>query len=263
MDRVQVFPAATAAEGAATARSRRRDLAEIAIAYVLIMAVIWTPRPLQRVLWLVAVAGIAVIIGRSFEGFRAMGMRAGNLLRSLWVVGAALAVAAVAAAVAAHLHTLRPPENLRLLIEGYGLYAVWSGVQQFLLQCFFLARLVRLLPSPRAAAFAAAGLFALAHVPNPVLVVLTIVWGTLSCLLFLRYRNLYPLAMAHAIFGITIALTVPGHVDHNMRVGLGYLKYHRGEHPPLQRSQSDQIASTVAWVTAEAPTRLSRLHARP
>jgi hypothetical protein len=43
---------------------------------------------------------------------------------------------------------------------------------------------------------------------------------------FLRYRNLYPLALAHAILGITVAITIPGPMMHNMRVGLGYLKYH-------------------------------------
>ena len=118
------------------------------------------------------------------------------------------------------------------LIEGFWAYAIWSGVQQFLLQCFFLSRLLRLLPSPRIAAFSAAGLFAVAHLPNPVLAVLTIVWGSVACLIFLRYRNLYPLAMAHAVLGITIAIAVPGHVDHNMRVGLGYLN-HRGQNHRL------------------------------
>jgi hypothetical protein len=59
-----------------------------------------------------------------------------------------------------------------------------------------------------------------------------LVWGLAACLLFLCYRNLYPLALAHAIFGITIAITVPGPVDHNMRVGLGYLKYHHPSHNP-------------------------------
>ena len=68
-------------------------------------------------------------------------------------------------------------------------------------------------------------IFAVAHLPNPILVPFTLLWGLAACLLFLRYRNLYPLAMAHAILGITIAIAVPGPVDHNMRVGLGYLTY--------------------------------------
>lgn len=205
-------------------------MAELVIAYALILAVLWTPRPWQQRLWLLAVIVIAVLIGASFEGFRAMGLRAANFFRSLWVVGAALLVSGVAVAAAALLHTLHGPAGPLPLLEGFWAYAVWSGVQQFLLQCFFLSRLLRLLPSPRLAAFAAAGLFALAHLPNPVLAVLTIVWGSVACLVFLRYRNLYPLAIAHAVLGITIAVAVPGHVDHNMRVGLGYLKYHRGQH---------------------------------
>jgi hypothetical protein len=107
----------------------------------------------------------------------------------------------------------------------YIAYAVWSGVQQFLLQGFFLVRFLRLIPGSWQAALVAAALFASAHLPSPFLAPITLIWGFVACLLFLRYRNLYPLALAHAILGITIALTVPGTLDHNMRVGLGYLTY--------------------------------------
>jgi len=247
----------------ATPRSRRRALVEIAIAYGLILVVIWTPRPWQRLTWIVAVVSVAAIVALSFDGARAMGLRARNFLRSLWVVGVALALAGVAVALALRYHTLRNPGGPLFFFEDYWSYALWSGVQQFLLQCFFLSRLLRLLPNPKLAAFAAAALFALAHLPNPILASLTVIWGFAACLIFLRYRNLYPLAIAHAILGITIALTIPGPVDHNMRVGLGYLTYHRGFRPHRHLSHKDQIESTVAWVTAEAPTRRSALHARP
>ena len=56
---------------------------------------------------------------------------------------------------------------------------------------------------------------------------MTLLWGLTACFVFLRLRNLYPLAMAHAIFGISIAITIPGPVVHNMRVGLGYFTYHQ------------------------------------
>jgi membrane protease YdiL (CAAX protease family) len=134
-------------------------------------------------------------------------------------------VAVIAALIAAHFHTLRLRGGLTWVVENFWLYAVWSGVQQFLLQCFFLLRILRLIPDKRLAALTAAGLFALAHLPNPILVSATIVWGIVACLVFLRYRNLYPLALAHAILGIMIAVTIPGTVDHNMRVGRGYLMY--------------------------------------
>jgi hypothetical protein len=206
-------------------RSKRRDLVEIAIAYGLILIVIWTPRPAQRLLWVVAAGSIAVMICLSFDGVKAMGLRRENFFRSLWVVGAALLAALVAVTLAGRLHTLHLPKGPILFIETYWAYALWTFVQQFLMQCFFLLRLLRLFPGPKSAALAAAGLFALAHLPNPILTSVTLLWGFAACLVFLRYRNLYPLAMAHAILGITVAITVPGPVDHNMRVGLGYLTY--------------------------------------
>jgi membrane protease YdiL (CAAX protease family) len=211
-------------------RSKRRDALEIAIAYALIMAVEWTPRPLQRVLWIVAAVGLAFIVWRSFDGWRAMGFRAANFLRSLWIVAAALLLAAIAIAVAARMHTLRLPDGARAFFATYCAYALWAGVQQFLLQDVFLLRFLRLIPGPAAAALAASLLFAAAHLPNPVLMPITFLWGLAACLLFLCYRTIYPLMMAHAILGVTVAMTVPGPVDHNMRVGLGYLRYDPHRH---------------------------------
>ncbi len=217
------------------ARSRRRDFFELAVAYGLILLVIWSPRPWQKLLWWVAAASIAAIVSTSFEGLQTMGLRRKNFLRSLWAVGGALLAAAVAVALAVMLHTLRLPGSPILFIKTYAGYAIWAFVQQFLLQCFFLSRLLRLLPRAKLAVVVAAVIFASAHLPNPILMPVTLLWGLASCLLFLRYRNLYALAMAHAILGITIAITVPGPVDHNMRVGLGYLTYahtHRTTNSP-------------------------------
>lgn len=207
------------------ARSRRGAAIEIAVAYGLILAVEWTPRPWQRVLWLAAALGVALIVWRSFDGWQAMGFRAANLGRSLWIAAAALVLAAVAITIAARMHTLLAFGGPFKFFATYCAYALWSGVQQLLLQGVFLPRFLRLIPKPAAAALVASALFALAHLPNPVLVPITLIWGLAACLLFLRYRNLYPLMIAHAILGITVAITIPGPVDHNMRVGLGYLRY--------------------------------------
>lgn len=214
--------------------SRRRDLIEIAVAYGLILAVIWTPRPVQRWLWWVAAAAVVFITCISFDrpgmDLDAMGLRRKNFVRSLWIAAVALALAALAILVAGRMHTLRLFGGPVWLLENYWAYMIWAAVQQFLLQCFFLSRLLRLIGRPRLAAFAAALIFACAHIPSPILAPITLTWGFAACLLFLRYRNLYPLAMAHAILGVAIALTVPGPVDHNMRVGLGYLTYNPHGH---------------------------------
>ena len=92
--------------------SKRRDAIEIAVAYGLIMTVEWTPRPLQRVLWMVAAVGLALIVWRSFDGWQAMGFRAANFGRSLWIVAAALLLAAAAIVVAARMHTLHVPDGV-------------------------------------------------------------------------------------------------------------------------------------------------------
>ncbi|MFY9853942.1 MAG: CPBP family intramembrane glutamic endopeptidase [Terracidiphilus sp.] len=207
------------------ARSRRREIAELAIGYGLIMLVEWTPRPWQKMLWWVAAIAIAVITWRSYEGLKAMGLSGENFFRSLWVVGLALFGTAVAVALAFMRHTLQLPGSPVLFVKSYAGYAIWAFGQQFLLQCFFLPRFLRLLPNARLAAVVAATIFAAAHLPNPILVPVTLFWGFAASLFFLTYRDLYTLAMAHAILGITIGLTVPGPVDHNMRVGLGYLTY--------------------------------------
>jgi len=229
-----------------TPRSKRRDWIEFSVGYGLILLVIWTPR-WQRELYWAPVLWIALVSWRAFHSWQAMGLRTANLLRSLWIVGVALLMAAAAVLVAARLGTLHAPPGPVAFFKRYIGYAIWSFVQQFLVLDFFLWRLLRLLPGTRSAVLAAALLFAVAHIPNPVLTLVTLVFGWLSCVLFLRYRNLYPLAIAHAILGICIAITIPGHITHNMRVGLGYLTYrqhphHHGKHVSksnLERSRGE------------------------
>lgn len=202
---------------------------ELVVGWGLIMATIWTPRPQQAWLWWASVAWIFASAWWSFPGWAAMGFRRGGFIASLWVVAAAVVFTAASIAAAARLHTLHAPHGLRAWVLAFGGYTVWSFVQQFLLQGYFLFRFLRLLPRRESAAVAAATIFAAAHVPNPILTPITLVWGMVACFVFLRCRNLYPLMMAHAILGISVSITVPGPVIHNMRVGIGYLRYH----PPL------------------------------
>jgi hypothetical protein len=206
-------------------RTPRRDLLEMGGIYGLILAVMWTPHPWDIVLWFVASGTMVYIAWLSFEGFRPMGLCTENLVRSLWAVAFAMGVAGIAVVVAGRFHTLHMPGTPWLFLRRYGVYIVWAAVQQLVLQWFFLSRARRLLPDATSAAAVTAGLFAIAHLPNPVLTLITLVFGLAACLFYIHYRNLVPLAIAHAILGISIGITVPGAIDHNMRVGLGYLTY--------------------------------------
>jgi|SRR6266702_416698 len=202
-----------------------RALVELSIGYGLILLVVWTPQPWQRMLFWAALAWIVAATVISFDGLSAMGLRRRGFLRSLWIVVLALLLAAAAVSLAAQFHTSHIPASPALLIKRYWGYAIWAFLQEFLLLDFFLLRLLRLLPHIKMAVIAAAGLFTIAHLPSPILTVVTLIWGLAACQLFLRYRSLYTLGLAHVIFGVCLAVTVPLTVTHNMKVGLGYLKY--------------------------------------
>ena len=240
-------------------RGKRWILFETLVCYGLILVTIWTPRPWQRWFYWGAIIWVVISTTISFSGWKKMGFGAAGFRCSLWVVGLAAVLAAVAVALADNLHTLRAPNGLFGWFGAFAGYAIWAFVQQFLLQGYFLLRLLCLLPEPKQAAIVAAGIFATAHLPNPILTPLTLLWGLCACFIFLRCRNLYPLAAAHAILGVCIAVTVPPATIHHMRVGLGYLTYQHHHH----LSQSPQTVSTVACVTADAPTRRSSRHDLP
>ena len=209
---------------------RARDVAELTIGYGLILVTIWTPNPAQHILYWVAFTWIAVtaILRRKETAPNGLGLR--GLLPSLWIVAAALVLSFAGIALARHLHTLHSLYGpLPVLTHIWG-YALWALMQQFILQGYVLLRFLRLGLRRNPAIALSAVLFSIAHIPNPVLVALTLVWGAVSCLLFLRYRNLYSLALAHGILGMTLAVTVPNPIVRHMRVGLGYIEYNAHHH---------------------------------
>jgi membrane protease YdiL (CAAX protease family) len=212
--------------------TRTRDWLELCIGYGLILVVVWTPDPWQRILYWIAFAWIAATawLRRKENAPNGLGLK--GLLPSLWIVVAALAVALAAVALAHRLHTLHRLYGVVSVGSHLAGYALWALMQQFILQIYVLVRFLRLGMRRRTAIVISAILFAIAHIPNPVLVPVTLVWGAISCLLFLRYRNLYALALVHAIFGMCIAVTVPNRIHRHMRVGLGYVHYHTHVHFP-------------------------------
>jgi Type II CAAX prenyl endopeptidase Rce1-like len=241
-------------------RFRGADLVELVVAYALILAAIWTLNPWQRLFYWGAIVWIVVTTWIHRTTWKALGLGSTGLLRSLWIVAAAAALALVAVYLAGRQHTLHRLHGPTPPLSHVWGYLIWAVMQQFLLQIYFLLRLQRMLPGKVAPVLAAAGLFSLAHLPNPVLTPVTLVWGIAACLLFLRYRNIYALGLSHGILGLCVAVVVPEPVQHHMRVGIGYYRYHPGEHrrhPADHRSQIDQRVSTDAWVIADAPTRCS------
>jgi hypothetical protein len=226
------------------------------VGYGLILATIWTANPIQRVLYWLAFAWIIATTWARREGWTAIGLGRKGLLQSLWVVGVALVLSAGAIFIASRTHTLhRLHGPTPIFLHGWG-YIVWSIMQQFLLQSYFLSRLMRMLPGKIAPIIFATSIFALAHLPNPILTPVTLVWGAISCILFLRYRNIYTLGLAHGIMGLCLAVTVPNSHLHHMRVGLGYLRYH----PRLQERRLVERVSPIPPLAEEPGAPFMRLH---
>jgi hypothetical protein len=204
--------------------SRARDLAELILGYGTVVGVIWTPERLQHILSpIVFVLTLAVVLARR-QSRDELGLSWRGLVPSLWILPAAVAVAGLSMFVAAKTGTLHP------LYKGdfkhIAGYVLWTLYQQFLLQDYFMARLLRLVSNKSAAVVLAGTLFAAAHLPNLALTAATLAWGIVSCALFRRYHNLWALGLAQGVLGLCFAVCVPDALSHHLRVGLGYLRYH-------------------------------------
>ena len=242
--------------------SRSRDLAELWIGFFLVLLALWCERPVQLIVGAIAFAWMLIATIRSRASAAELGLSFSGTRRCLWIVGVAALLAASGVWIAVREHTFRAVFRHYAVAWSFLAYIVWALLQQFILQDFFLLRLLRIAPARSAAVLAAAVLFAVAHIPNPLLIVATLVWGVAACALFLRYRNLYVLAIAHAIFGMCLAVTIPNALHHDMRVGLGYLHWHPAP-AQHQRNHNNQIVSTDACVMADATSRCSWRQARP
>lgn len=208
--------------GAASSGVSRRSVFEIASVFVVILTAVWMPAGrAQLALSIAATVYVIVVAIAGKWNTREMGLR-----RPLSGAGYILIAGAVTCAAIGGCGTLLrfggPAHSVPLTRSWQ--YAIWALEQEFILQSIFFIRLEELLGGGRAV-FAAAALFALVHVPSPVLTPLSLLGGILFCELFRRWRNVYALGIIHAALGLTIAASFPDRWLHHMRVGIGYLMF--------------------------------------
>ena len=199
-----------------------RTLAELTISFSSIMVVLWLPTHEQLIFGPIALLAPLVLVLSQAPTLSQLGLDWRGFVSSLWILPAAAVTAASGVLLArtfGSFHELYKPD-----LAHVGGYVLWTIFQQFLLQDYFMPRLRRLLNIDAAIAFAAV-LFALAHLPNVVLTVATLVWGAVSCMLFRRYRSIVVLGLAQGLLGLCFAVCIPDVYLHHMRVGLGYWQY--------------------------------------
>src|SRR6202162_2695544 len=182
-----------------------RDLIALILGYGLIVSILRIPAYPQRIHSPVAlIVTLAIVLARR-PSLDDLGLSRRGLVRSLWILPAAVVLAVVSVLVARQIGTLHALYQND--IKHAAGYVLWTLYQQFLLNDLFMPRLTR----PLTAA--------------------TLVWGAISCALFRRHHNLYALGLAQGLLGLCFAICVPDALHHHLRVGLGYLRYH--DTPPL------------------------------
>jgi hypothetical protein len=200
-----------------------RDLTEIVMVFLCIVIAVWTPQGNLNAFFSIAAAACVVafaIVGR--WGARDLGLTR-PLTGVLPILLSGGTLCGLLALIGLPLRVAGPGWNVPLSRSWQ--YAIWALEQEFILQSIFFLRLEAMLGSRRAV-FAAATLFALVHIPSPLLTLLAFSGGIVFCELFRRWRNLYPVGIIHAALGLTIASSLPDHWLHHMRVGIGYLTLH-------------------------------------
>jgi membrane protease YdiL (CAAX protease family) len=220
------FPA-TEPRGERLLLGRRKwiTLLETAIGFLLIMVTVWTPRPLQtRLFWMAAAWVVACSVAAAWRNER-RGFKLPSLKASALMIASGLLVAAGLIAIAAAAGTLHGLFGAKDPLRHAGAYICWAIIQQYIQQMFFFTRFEQVTRNGMLAGFIAALLFGVVHLPNPVLAPVTLFGGWLLSELFRRYRTVLPLGIGHGLVGLAIALSVPDHIQHHMRVGLGYLRY--------------------------------------
>jgi len=209
----------------ASRASRLAALAEILAMLALLLSYIWFWQDLfpgvRLAVVLVFVALCHISNRRHQESARVLGLRLDNwrsaARQASLPLGIAMGLPLAAGAALGTWHF--EPASLPLELPWH---VVWGTAQQYGLVCFFFRRSRDVLGSGRGAAFAAAGVFALLHVPNPLLIVVTFVLALVSCTLYRRVPNVFVLGVAHAAISLVLFYALPLSITHELLVGPGY-----------------------------------------
>lgn len=99
---------------------------------------------------------------------------------------------------------------------------IWGGAQQFVLQTVVLREAQSV--ARRAAVPLAAAIFAVFHLPNPFLVIVTFTGGLVWCAIYSRYPHIVPLAISHAAATVVILTSFPAAAIGALRTGWRYFQ---------------------------------------
>ena len=151
------------------------------------------------------------------ETLRDMGFRTDNFVAAvkLLLVPTALAIALIM--LVSGFSAVDRPFRWRFL-----LVPLWALFQQYALQGFMNRRAQLVAGKGWKSVLLVALLFAVVHLPNPLLFALTFAGGLIWATVYQRQPNLFALALSHALTSVTVAIFVGSKWTNGLRVGFKY-----------------------------------------
>ncbi len=199
-------------------RRQKLIVAEVAAGFFLIMLYIWRLRFSMPKAWIFILGYF--VLSHVLRGERTawLGFRWSNFRECLEHMAPALLLIALALLSAGVLM-----QTVRRISLEYGFmcllaYCPWGVFQQYLVNGYIANRMAGV-AAPRYVPLISAALFAGAHLPNWFLMLVTFAAGYFSTRIFLRYRNLYFLGLAHAVIGTMLFVVIPDSISHHLTVG--------------------------------------------
>ena len=185
--------------------------------FAMIVLYIWRWRWAHPLSWAIILGLVLVSHFFRRETPVELGFRLTNLKSALTAIGPAVSLLAAAllgiGAICSTIRAVTPGAGF----SSWALYCLWGLFQQYLLNGYFGNRFVEI--SPALAPHLAALAFSSIHAPNWFLMAVTLIGGFVCAKVYLKFRNLFALGLAHGIIGFLLYLCVPDTISHHLYVG--------------------------------------------